>query len=89
MDFVGPRELDVKSSFNLTEANFTPFLGEPKGSKIVTGHAAGGFFASLRLRSGTARSVSVAPERSRRGAEPRQPPKDRDFPEIPSFLVCC
>ena len=46
MDFVGPRELDVKSPFNLTEANFTPFQGEPKGGKIVTGHAAGGFFAS-------------------------------------------
>ena len=25
MDFVGPRELDVKSSLNMTEANFTPF----------------------------------------------------------------
>ena len=73
MDFVGPRELDVKSPFNLTEANFTPFQGEPKGSKIVTGHvvpersrgAAGGFFAS------------------------RQPPRGQYFPEIPSFLVCC
>ena len=72
MDFVEPRESDVKSPFNLTEANFTPFQGEPKGSKIVTGHAAGGFLAS--------RSVSVP--------EPRQPPKERYFSEITSFLVC-